>query len=130
MHKVKSEKERKLDKQLANVLKYGVLSALFFASLGLINMFLSHGNAYYFSSTYKEFNPEPFEWERFWISLKNLNYTSLMLIGILLLLLTPIMRVIFAIRGFRFAGDKLYVRIGWTVLIIIILSIFLAYQFF
>jgi len=130
MQGVKSKKEQKLDRQLANVLKYGVLSALIFVSLGLINMFFLHGNAYYFSSTFKEFNPEPFEWKRFWISLKSLNYSSLMLIGILTLLLTPILRIIFAIRGFRFAGDKLYVRIGWIVLIIISLSVILAYKFF
>src|SRR5690554_4785567 len=52
-----------------------------------------------------------------------LHYSSFLLLGIIVLILTPILRVVFAIIGFKMQGDRLYVRVGLIVLCIIVASI-------
>lgn len=54
----------------------------------------------------------------------HLNSGSIIQVGILLLIATPITRVVFCIAGFARQKDRLYVLISSSVLIILIYSLF------
>ena len=54
----------------------------------------------------------------------HLNAGSIIQVGILLLIATPITRVVFCIAGFARQKDRLYVLISSSVLIILIYSLF------
>ena len=54
----------------------------------------------------------------------HLNSGSIIQLGILLLIATPITRVVFCIAGFARQKDRLYVLISSSVLIILIYSLF------
>jgi uncharacterized membrane protein len=54
----------------------------------------------------------------------HLNAESIIQLGILLLIATPITRVIFCVAGFARQKDRLYVLVSATVLVILIYSLF------
>ena len=54
----------------------------------------------------------------------HLNAESIIQLGLLLLIATPIIRVVFCVAGFARQKDRLYVLISTTVLVILIYSLF------
>ena len=54
----------------------------------------------------------------------HLNPANLIQLGILILIATPLLRVIFCIAGFTRQRDTLYVAISTTVLLILLYSLF------
>lgn len=117
------KKDEKLQALVGSILRIGVLTSICLALMGFTSLFISEGIGYRSSTQYKEFDPKPFSWSSFIEGFTYLHYSSFLLLGIIVLILTPIMRVVFAIIGFKLQGDKLYVKIGSIVLCIIAASI-------
>jgi uncharacterized membrane protein len=57
-------------------------------------------------------------------SAAHLDPSSIIQLGILLLIATPVLRVVFCIAGFSRQRDKVYVFISSAVLLILIYSLF------
>lgn len=113
------------DKQLKNVvsktLKIGVWSAISFSFVGMVGYLCQHGfdtNDFHTLSK----TPTPFDLKKITSSSSIFSFESLMLLGVLILILTPILRVILSIIGFYKEKDHLYVLISSVVLAIIIIS--------
>ncbi|HEX4310314.1 MAG TPA: DUF1634 domain-containing protein [Acidobacteriaceae bacterium] len=54
-----------------------------------------------------------------------LNPECIIMLGLLVLIATPVARVVMCIVGFQFEGDRLYVAISTVVLAILLYSLFL-----
>lgn len=118
-----SSKDKKLQALVASILRIGVLTSICLALMGFTSLFISEGIGYGLSTQFLEFNPQPFSCSSFITGFTYLHYSSFLLLGIIVLILTPILRVVFAIIGFKMQGDRLYVRVGLIVLCIIVASI-------
>lgn len=66
-------------------------------------------------------------WSQFWTALKNLEGMAIIQLGILILIFTPLMRIIFALIGYLKEKDYLYVGISSVVLAIMAISFFAGY---
>ncbi|RQP10218.1 MAG: DUF1634 domain-containing protein [Chryseobacterium sp.] len=120
----KTFKDRDLNQMVGNLLRAGVLLSVLVAVIGAtllavkgeLSLPVSYG--------------QPAETENrfvsFWSELITGEPVAVLELGILILLFTPVMRVIFAIIGYAREKDYLYVAISTVVLAIIIGSIALG----
>lgn len=108
---------------LGNLLRYGVLLALGIVVLGLMLFLFQSGHT---DTYYASFIKKDFDFSAFFKGLWQGNSFSIMACGVILLILTPVLRVIFAIIGFFMERDLLYTAISVIVLIIIIISTILG----
>ena len=115
--------DKKLEILMGNMLRYGVLISALFVLTGAVIYLVQHGSE---KPVYHLFSGEPFRF----INLKQIfenacrgQARSIIQLGLLLLIATPIARIIFSIVGFLLEKDYLYVVITTTVLAIIIVSL-------
>lgn len=119
----KSFNDKDLQLFLGNLLRYGVLTALSVVLIGLVLFVYQQGsNAVH----YETFIQQPFDFSAFSSGLIHGDSLSIMALGVLLLILTPVMRVVSAIIGFFWEKDRLYTLISFVVLLIIIFSAILG----
>lgn len=110
---------------LGTLLRVGVLVSTGVVALGGIIYLVAHRNE---SISFQNFVPEQAKFASVAAILKGLrNYDGLAIIqfGILLLIFTPIARVVFSIFSFLMEKDYMYVFIGLIVLCVIITSLYL-----
>jgi len=119
----KSFEDKDLQLFLGNLLRYGVLISLSVVLIGLFLFVFQQGGK---PVNYGTFIQESFDFSTLFSGLLHGNSLSIMALGVLLLILTPVMRVITAIIGFFWEKDKLYTLISFIVLLIIILSAILG----
>ena len=108
---------------MGNMLRYGVLISALFVFLGAVIYLVQHRNE---KPQYHLFSGEPFRFINLRQIFKNAvkgQARSLIQLGLLLLIATPIARIVFSIIGFILEKDYLYVTITTVVLLIIILSL-------
>ena len=114
--------DKQLDSTIANMLRWGVALAAAVVFLGGI---LSLRNIPTAAPDYAHFQPAPFPNSSGLLhGVAHLEPARIIQLGILLLIATPVLRVVFCIAGFARQRDKLYVAISTTVLIILIYSLF------
>ncbi len=116
--------DEKLDAIIGNLLGVGVLISAIVVFCGGVIFLTYHGKAY---PDYRVFHGEP-------SSLKSipaiLRYTlklrgrGIIQLGLLLLIATPVARVIFSIFGFAIERDHMYVVFTLIVLTILLYSLF------
>ncbi|MDQ7949818.1 MAG: DUF1634 domain-containing protein [Pedobacter sp.] len=109
---------------LGTLLRVGVIVSTIVVCIGgIVFLVQHHGEAV----DYKNFRPE----ERFdsvadiLAGLKQVDGLAIIQFGVLLLIFTPIARVVFSIFSFLIEKDYMYVLIGIIVLCIIITSLYL-----
>lgn len=119
----KSFDDKDLRLFLGNLLRYGVLTALSVVLAGLVLFLFQQGGS---TVHYETFVQQSFDFSACFSGLLHGDSLSIMAFGVLLLILTPVMRVIFAIIGFFWEKDQLYTLISFTVLLIIIFSAILG----
>ena len=115
--------DQKLETAMGRVLQIGVIVAAIVVLLG--------GVVYLRQFTgpipdYQRFHGAPAEYESvhgILGGLRRLDSESLIAFGILILIATPICRVIFGVVGFSLLKDRFYAAVSMTVLIILILSL-------
>lgn len=110
---------------LGTLLRVGVMISTAVVLLGGIIFLFSHTQQ---AVSFKEFKPEDARFSSIAEILKGLKtFDGLAIIqfGVLLLIFTPIARIVFSIFSFLMEKDYMYVLIGTLVLVIIIASLYL-----
>lgn len=128
---MRQEKFGEKDFQLiiGNLLRYGVWISLSVAFLGGIIYLLNHGNELENYSTFYENDTNIFK-----VIINIYNGViqgqgeSIILLGIILLFITPILRLLISLIVFYFEKDYLYVFITMIVILIIGTSIFFGFS--
>jgi uncharacterized membrane protein len=115
--------DKKMEILMGNMLRYGVLISALFVFSGAIIYLVQHGHE---KPQYHLFSGEPFRFINLRQILKNAvkcHARSIIQLGLLLLIATPIARIGFSIIGFIIEKDYLYVTITSIVLLVIIVSL-------
>jgi uncharacterized membrane protein len=115
--------DKRMEVLMGNILRYGVLVSGLFVFSGAIIYLVQHGNE---KPQYHLFSGEPFRFINLKQIFKNTvegKARSIIQLGLLLLIATPIARIVFSIIGFIFEKDYLYVTITGIVLLVIVGSL-------
>lgn len=117
------EGDKNMEMLMGSLLRYGVLISALFVFAGAILYLSQHGHE---TPQYQHFLGEPYRF----IHLKDIlinafkgHAKSIIQFGLILLIATPIARILFSIVGFFMERDYLYVAITAIVLTIIIVSL-------
>jgi uncharacterized membrane protein len=114
--------DKELDTAIANMLRWGVTVA---AAVVLLGGILSLRNLPATLPDYSRFQPAAMPTlSRLLHAVVHFDPASIIQLGLLLLIATPILRVIFCVVGFALQRDRLYVAISTTVLLILLYSLF------
>lgn len=115
---------------MGTLLRVGVLSAAFLVVLGGVLFFIQHPKEIFDFTTFKG---EPAKFRQVHLIVKeafDFRGRDIIQLGLLLLIATPVARVIFSLIGFLIEKDWIYVAITSTVLIILSVSLFSNYLTF
>ena len=108
---------------LGTLLRVGVMASMLIVFTGALIYLSSYGHT---TVDYSHFNPAKTEYSSIlaiFKGLRSLDGMAIIQFGTLLLIFTPVTRVVFSIFGFLIERDYLYVLIGIFVLCIILLSL-------
>jgi len=115
---------------MGTLLRTGVLAAAFLVIFGGILFFIQHPKEIF---DYTTFKGEPAQFRQVHLILKeSLNFRGrdIIQLGLLVLIATPVARVIFSLIGFIIEKDWIYVAITGVVLMILTISLFSNYLSF
>ncbi|MDN3587072.1 DUF1634 domain-containing protein [Pedobacter aquatilis] len=116
-------KEKDIQVLLGTLLRAGVIISMSIVLIGGV-IFLVHNNGAIID--YKVFTPEVSKFSSVLEILKgvtSLQGDAIVQFGVLMLIFTPIARIVFAIFSFSLEKDYLYVLIGFIILAIIAISL-------
>jgi uncharacterized membrane protein len=120
---VTSEADLKMEIAISRMLRVGVSLAAFVVLGGeVLYLWQARG----VRTDYRYFHGVPTPVDHFWPVLEDLGHLdsrSIIRLGILLLVATPIVRVGFCLYSFAMQKDKLYVLISGTVLAVLLYSL-------
>jgi len=124
----KKIQDRDMQYIIGNLLRYGVWTALSVAAVGGIVYLLRHETERIHYQTFIEHDVNIFQLVANTVKgLVKAEGKAIILLGILLLFLTPILRICFSLIAFFFEKDYLYVGITLLVIAIICCSIFFGF---
>jgi len=115
---------------MGTLLRVGVLSAAFFVVVGGVLFFIQHPKEIFDFTTFKG---EPAKFRQVHLIVKeafDFRGRDVIQLGLLLLIATPVARVIFSLIGFLIEKDWIYVAITAIVLTILSVSLFSNYLTF
>ena len=109
---------------ISNVLRLGVSLSAILIIIGGFLFFIQHPNEVFDYSTFKS---EPSKLKDFVIIVRNafsFRGRAVIQLGILILIATPFLRVLFSLIGFAIEKDRIYVFITGIVLVILSFSLY------
>jgi uncharacterized membrane protein len=113
-----------MDLAISRMLRAGVSLAAFVVLVGwILYLWRAHG----VQPDYRHFHGVPSPADRFapvFYGIRHLDSRSIIRLGILLLIATPIMRVAFCLYSFAAQKDKIYVVVSGIVLTVLLYSFF------
>ena len=112
---------------MGSLLRFGVLTAALLVLIGGVLFFFRHPNEIFDYSTFKG---EPPRFRQVHLIIQealNFRGRDIIQLGLLVLIATPVARVIFSLVGFLLERDWVYVAITFIVLIILFISLFSNY---
>jgi uncharacterized membrane protein len=115
---------------MGSLLRFGVLAAAFLVSVGGVLFFIQHPRELF---DYTTFKGEPPKFRQVHLIVQealNFRGRDIIQFGLLVLIATPVSRVIFSLIGFLIEKDWIYVAITFIVLIILFISLFSNYLTF
>ncbi|MFT4062467.1 MAG: DUF1634 domain-containing protein [Edaphocola sp.] len=119
-----SFKEKDLQLFIGNLLRIGVIIAMTVVIVGLAVYLFAGGNS---TADYSHFDAaHRFQPHLFMEQLRTGNSKAIMELGVMLLIATPIARVLFTMIGFWLEKDYQYTVIALLVLLVIICSLLLG----
>jgi uncharacterized membrane protein len=124
---LKSWNDGRMREIMGSLLRHGVLSAAFLVMLGGVLFFLQHPKEFF---DYTTFKGEPPRFRQVHLIIRealNFRGRDVIQLGLLVLIATPVARVIFSLIGFLLEKDWIYVAITFIVLIILSISLFSNY---
>lgn len=116
-----------LNRSVGNLLRLGVLLSVGTSLIGFIKLFI---DGFKMPKDYANLDiPSSSEkiWGSFWSGLTSGDGMAIIQLGILFLILTPLVRIIFALIGYLKEKDYLYVVISAIVLGIMVFSFITGY---
>lgn len=116
-----------LNRSVGNLLRLGVILSVITSLIGFIKLFYE---GFKMPRKYKFLemgSSSEKVWGHFWETLCKGEGMAIIQLGILLLIFTPLMRIIFALIGYLKEKDYLYVVISSIVLAIMAVSFFTGY---
>ncbi|MGH9512187.1 MAG: DUF1634 domain-containing protein [Terriglobales bacterium] len=116
--------DEKLDRIISNLLILGVLISALVVFCGGVVFLTHHGESY---PDYRAFHGEPASLKSVSAILKNslqLQGSGIIQLGLILLIATPVARVIFSVFGFTKEKDYMYVVFTLIVLSVLLYSLF------
>ena len=116
-----------LNRSVGNLLRLGVLLSVITSLIGFIKLFLE---GFEMPKKYKLLemgSSSEKVWGQFWNSLMKGEGLAIIQLGILFLIFTPLVRIIFALIGYLKEKDYVYVVISLIVLAIMTVSFFTGY---
>ena len=120
--------ERDFQQLIGNLLRYGVWISLAVAFLGGIVYLVNHGTETVNYATFIENDRSIFQVvTSVFEGIATFKGESLIFLGIILLFLTPVLRVILSLFSFLLEKDYLYVGITLVVILIIGVSVWLGF---
>jgi len=124
MEKNKKVTDYDMEQLIGQVLRYGVLTSGIIAIIGGIWYLIQSGSGI---PNYTSFSGEPAGYTSLTGIIKGLAAGSakeIIQLGVVILIATPILRIVFSLFSFILEKDRLYVVITLIVLLIIIFSMF------
>ncbi|PIF46771.1 hypothetical protein B0A69_20085 [Chryseobacterium shigense] len=116
-----------LNRSVGNLLRLGVILSVATSLIGFIKLFVE---GFEMPKKYSSLNMGTSSekvWGMFWTSLCKGEGMAIIQLGILLLIFTPLVRIIFALIGYLKEKDYVYVVISSIVLVIMAISFFTGY---
>ena len=116
-----------LNRSVGNLLRLGVLLSVITSIIGFIKLFME---GFVMPKKYKLLemgSSSEKVWGQFWNSLMKGEGMAIIQLGILFLIFTPLVRIIFALIGYLKEKDYVYVIISLIVLAIMAVSFFTGY---
>lgn len=120
---IKSFRDKDLQLFVGNILRLGVIISMAIVAIGLSLYLIQHGHT---ANDYSIFVAGDFSFNQFFQDLFHGKSEAIIGLGVICLIFTPIMRVLFAIIGFWLEGDRRYTVISIIILVIIIISMLLG----
>lgn len=114
-----------LNRSVGNLLRLGVIISVITSFIGFVKLFFE---GFEMPSDYTSLEvPEGNIWHSFFTSLAKFEGVGIIQLGILLLILTPLVRIIFALIGYMKEKDHTYVIISLIVLGIMLVSFLMGF---
>ena len=116
-----------LNRSVGNLLRLGVILSVITSLIGFVKLFME---GFEMPRKYKLLDMGTSSdkvWSHFWETLCKGEGMAIIQLGILMLIFTPLMRIIFALIGYLKEKDYVYVVISSIVLAIMAVSFFTGY---
>lgn len=116
-----------LNRSVGNLLRLGVILSVVTSLIGFVKLFME---GFEMPRKYKLLDMGTSSdkvWSHFWETLCKGEGMAIIQLGILMLIFTPLMRIIFALIGYLKEKDYVYVIISSIVLAIMAISFFTGY---
>lgn len=116
-----------LNRSVGNLLRLGVILSVITSLIGFVKLFME---GFQMPRKYKLLDMGTSSekvWSHFWETLCKGEGMAIIQLGILMLIFTPLMRIIFALIGYLKEKDYVYVIISSIVLAIMAVSFFTGY---
>lgn len=114
-----------LNRSVGNLLRLGVIFSVITSFIGFIKLFFE---GFEMPKDYASLEvPVGTIWQSFFASLSRLDGMGIIQLGILLLILTPLVRIIFALVGYIKEKDYTYVIVSAIVLGIMLVSFLMGF---
>lgn len=121
---MKTFRDKDLQALIGNLLRIGVVIAMTIVVGGLILFLFEHGRE---TAHYETFTDEGvFRLQKFLDELGSGRSSAIIELGVMVLIATPIARVLFTMIGFWLEKDRLYTFIALLVLCIIVISMLMG----
>jgi uncharacterized membrane protein len=121
---IKISNEDSMRNIMGTILRVGVLSAAFIVVFGGLLFFFQHKGEF---TDYTAFKEEPARLREMFPIIRdalNLKSKAVIQMGLLILIATPVVRVLFSLIGFLIEKDWIYIVITFIVLMILLMSLF------
>ena len=117
--------KKDIQQLVGNTLRIGVWLSFSITVLGLLLFLAGHSNIQFAPETLPA-EPQKFSFSELKNGLVHGDALSIIALGVLILLITPVLRVLFALYGYWLERNKLYMLISIIVLAIIASSLFIG----
>jgi uncharacterized membrane protein len=117
-----------LNRSVGNLLRLGVILSVITSLIGFVKLFTEGFKMPKRYTALDMGSSSEKVWGHFWNSLCKGEGMAIIQLGILLLIFTPLMRIIFALIGYLKEKDYVYVVISSIVLAIMAISFFTGYD--
>ena len=116
-----------LNRSVGNLLRLGVVLSVTTSLIGFIKLFMEGFKMPRKYTLLDMGNSSEKVWSHFWETLCKGEGMAIIQLGILMLIFTPLMRIIFALIGYLKEKDYVYVVVSSIVLAIMAVSFFTGY---